>query len=87
MGNRGDLAATQGLNWVHRNNQRIGVAVSDSPDGPWQRFDKPLVEPTPGFHDALCCNNPSVTARPDGGYLMDHPDGHVGNPIARLTRR
>lgn len=54
MGNRDDLAPTKGLNWVHRNNQRIGVAVADSPDGPWQRFDNPLVEPTPGFYDALC---------------------------------
>jgi len=70
MGNRGDRQATKELNWIHRNNQRIGVAVADSPDGPWQRFDQPLVEPTPGFHDALCCNNPSVTGRPDGGYLM-----------------
>jgi len=70
MGNTGDRAATKGLNWVHRNNQRVGVAVADSPDGPWQRFDKPLIEPTPGFYDALCCSNPSVAARPGGGYLM-----------------
>jgi len=69
-GNAGDRAPTKGLNWVHRNNQRIGVAVADSPDGPWQRFDRPLIAPTAGFYDALCCNNPSVTARPGGGYLM-----------------
>jgi hypothetical protein len=70
MGNTGDRAPTKGLNWVHRNNQRIGVAVADSPDGPWQRFDRPLIAPTPGFYDALCCSNPTVTARPSGGYLM-----------------
>jgi len=70
MGNTGDSVAMKGLNWTHRNNQRIGVAVADNPDGPWTRFDQPLIAPTPGFYDALCCANPSVTARPGGGYLM-----------------
>ena len=70
MGNTGDGKSMKTLNWTHRNNQRIGVAVADSPAGPWCRFDKPLIAPTAGFHDALCCNNPSVTRRPDGGYLM-----------------
>ncbi len=70
MGNTGDGKLSRDLNWSHRNNQRIGVAVADNPGGPWTRTDKPLIEPTPGFHDALCANNPSVTRRPDGGYLM-----------------
>lgn len=81
MGNRGDREPTKGLNWVHRNNQRIGVAVADSPDGPWQRFDRPLLEPQSGFYDATCCNNPSVTARPGGGYLMVYKAvGDKGKP-------
>jgi beta-glucanase (GH16 family) len=70
MGNTGDGQATDTLNWTHRNNQRIGVAVADTPAGPWRRLDRPLIEPTPGFHDALCCSNPSVTQGPDGRYLM-----------------
>ncbi len=69
-GNTGDGRVMSELNWTHRNNQRVGVAVAESPDGPWKRFDRPLIDATPGFHDELCCNNPSVTARPDGGYLM-----------------
>jgi sucrose-6-phosphate hydrolase SacC (GH32 family) len=69
-GNYGDGVVGKSLNWTHRNHQRIGVAVADSPNGPWTRFDKPLVDTTPGFHDALCCNNPSVAVRPDGGVLM-----------------
>ena len=81
MGNRGDREPTTGLNWVHRNHQRIGVAVADSPHGPWQRFDKPLLEPTPGFYDATCCNNPSVAVRPGGGYLMVYKAvGDKGKP-------
>jgi hypothetical protein len=55
-----EQARNHPLNWDFRNNQRIGVAVADSPEGPWRRFDEPLIAPTPGFHDALCCNNPSV---------------------------
>lgn len=70
MGNYGDGVLGKSLNWTHRNHQRIGVAVADSPNGPWQRFDRPLVDTTPGFYDPLCCNNPSVAVRPDGGCLM-----------------
>ena len=70
MGNTGDGKTMTTLNWWHRNNQRIGVAVADSPDGPWTHFNTPLIAQTPGFHDALCLANPSVTQGPDGGYLM-----------------
>jgi len=70
MGDWPDPAVMRTQRWVHRNNQRVGVAVADSPDGPWTRQAKPLVEPTPGFVDALCCNDATVTARPGGGYLM-----------------
>lgn len=72
MGNTGDREKTQGLNWQHRNNQRIGVAVADRPDGPWTRFDKPLIDisPDPNAPDALATNNPTVVERPDGGVLM-----------------
>ncbi len=70
MGNTGDGKQVEGLNWSHRNNQRIGVAVADSPGGPWTRMDQPLIGPSEGLHDALCMANPSVTQRPDGGCLM-----------------
>lgn len=70
MGNTGDGQVMPTLNWTHRNRQRVGVAVADSPNGPWTRFSEPLIAPTAGFYDALCCTNPSVTQRPDGGYLM-----------------
>jgi hypothetical protein len=70
MGNTGDGKASKSLNWTHRNNQRIGVASAPTPAGPWTRLDRPLVEPTPGFHDATATSNPSVTRRPQGDYLM-----------------
>ncbi len=77
MGNTGDgmIYSKPGmikLNPVHRNNQRIGVAVADSPNGPWKRFDKPLIDVTQDSTalDALMTSNPSITQRPDGGFLM-----------------
>jgi hypothetical protein len=59
-------------NWMHRNNQRIGVAVADNPEGPWRRSDLPLIDVgnSPGSSDGLLVNNPTVSRRPDGGFLM-----------------
>ncbi|WP_316793357.1 glycoside hydrolase family protein [Pedobacter frigoris] len=68
----GDNKAIENLNWTHRNNQRIGVAISDSPYGPWKRFDQPLVDVSKDSTamDALAVNNPAVAQGPDGRYLM-----------------
>lgn len=91
MGNTGDGKASKDLNWTHRNNQRVGVAVADSPDGPWTRSNTPLIAPTPGFHDALCLANPSVTQRPDGTYLMvykavaDKGKKPFGGPVVHIV--
>jgi len=78
MGNTGDgvvmgTATKEIINWNHRNNQRIGVAVAESPNGPWTRSDHPLIDITHGDDqaiDALCVSNPAITQRPDGGFLM-----------------
>lgn len=72
MGNTGDGKNTEGYNWSHRNNQRIGVAVADAPGGPWKRFDEPLIDVSPDKEapDALLTANPSICRRADGTYLM-----------------
>jgi hypothetical protein len=72
MGNFGDGLVKSPLNWTHRNRQRIGVAVADSPNGPWQRFDKPVLDTSSDTNapDALVVTNPSVTQRPDGRVVM-----------------
>lgn len=72
MGNFGDGVAQRPLNWIHRNNQRIGVAVGRSLDGPWERQLRPLIDvsPEPDAPDALMVSNPSVCTRPGGGWLM-----------------
>jgi hypothetical protein len=56
--------------WIHRNNQRAGVAVADHPAGPWRRFDKPLIEPTPGGTDHLLTSSSTVARRKDGKYVL-----------------
>lgn len=53
-----------------RSNQRTGVAIADSPEGPWQRFDKPLIEAEPGTVHHYFNVNPSVVQTPEGDYLM-----------------
>ncbi len=75
MGNRGN-----GEYWNHRNNQRIGVAVSDHPAGPWERFDRPVLDVTPGSWDCLMTSNPSVCRGPDGRFLMLHKGVGAGAP-------
>ena len=72
MGNTGDRKPTKRLNWTHRNNQRIGVAVADNPAGPWKRFDKPLIDISEDSNspDALMTSNPSICRRPDGKFLL-----------------
>lgn len=64
-GNRGN-----GDYWVHRNHQRIGVAVAERPEGPWQRFDEPLLDVSPDSWDSLIATNPSCTSTPGGRFLL-----------------
>lgn len=92
-GNTGDGKNPEKLNFSHRNNQRIGVAVADDPNGPWKRFDCPLIDVSPDSSsaDALMVSNPSVTVRPDGSYLMVYKavgkkrPMPFGGPVVHLT--
>lgn len=94
MGNKGDgVNIKNALNWTHRNSQRIGVAVSSSPDGPWKRFERPLIDVSPDSTaaDALAVNNPSVVKRPDGKIQMVYKAVArkkplpFGGPVVHLT--
>ena len=92
MGNTGDGVVKTGLNWTHRNNQRIGVAIATNPDGPWQRFDHPLIDVSkdPSAPDSLCVANPSVTQGHDGRlHLLYKAVGRqkplpFGGPVVHL---
>ena len=93
MGNTGDGKAMSTLNWTHRNRQRIGVAVADSANGPWRRFDRPVIDVSADINapDSLMTSNPTVTRRPDGGYLMIYKavgqkrPAPFGGPVVHLT--
>ncbi len=56
--------------WESRNNQRIGVAEADDPKGPWQRFDKPIIDVKEDKFYSLMVSNPAVTSMPDGRTIM-----------------
>ncbi|MCU0796556.1 MAG: glycoside hydrolase family protein [Akkermansiaceae bacterium] len=68
MGNRGDGRSYP----MHRNNQRIGVAIAEKPEGPWKRLDRPIVDITDDkkSFDSLCVTNPAACLRPDGGVVL-----------------
>lgn len=52
----------------HIVNQRIGVAVADSPNGPWTRSPQPACVPQAPLRSYVV--NPGVTRLPDGRFLM-----------------
>ncbi|MEI6467354.1 MAG: glycoside hydrolase family protein [Verrucomicrobiota bacterium] len=93
MGNYGDGVVQQPLNWIHRNHQRIGVALADSPAGPWTRFDRPVVDVSADKEapDALMTSNPATCVRPDGGVLMVYKavatkgKAPFGGPVVHLV--
>jgi hypothetical protein len=51
-----------------RDSQRIGVAIADSLMGPYERLNKPIVEPRHPVHNITV--NPGVVQGPDGRYVM-----------------
>ena len=58
--------------WRYRNTQRIGIAVSDKPDGEWKRFNKPVldVSSNPTAYDALMVSNPAATFDDKGRVIL-----------------
>jgi len=53
------------------NTKRIGLAFSDSLNGPWKRPDKPLLDVgEPGSWDDHCTTNPAFIQHPNGQYWL-----------------
>ncbi|MBD3375108.1 family 43 glycosylhydrolase [candidate division KSB1 bacterium] len=51
--------------------KRIGLAIADSPEGPWHRPDEPLLDPGPeGAWDDHCTTNPAFIKHPNGQYWL-----------------
>lgn len=53
---------------VLRPNQRVGVAVSSSLDGPWKRLEQPLIEPSGPI--ATLTVNPAIAEGKDGKFYL-----------------
>lgn len=55
---------------VGRANKRIGIAVADSPYGPWKRFDEPILKTKPNTFYSFLTSNPSPIIQEDGSVMM-----------------
>ncbi|MBD3375954.1 hypothetical protein GF406_13040 [candidate division KSB1 bacterium] len=68
------------------NTKRIGIAVSDSPFGPWKRFEKPILEPRPGEWDAAITSNPAAVIHEDGSVLLIYKSAPVPYPARNKNK-
>lgn len=67
-----------------RANQRAGVAISSSLNGPWERFDHPLIEPNGPIKTVTV--NPSVCKGKDGKYYLIIKGDDVNSQKRRLIQ-
>lgn len=55
---------------VARSNKRIGLAIADSPYGPWKRLDEPILKTKPNTFYSYLTSNPSPIIQEDGSVMM-----------------
>ncbi|WP_165747871.1 glycoside hydrolase family protein [Cellulophaga sp. Z1A5H] len=51
-------------------NKRIGMAISKSPDGPWERYDTPILAVKPNTFYSYLTSNPSPLIKEDGSVVL-----------------
>ena len=73
-----------------RGNQRIGLAISKSINGPWQRFDTPVLDVRSNCWDSWMTTNPAPLVLPDKSILMlykatNHAQGAVQYGVAKAS--
>jgi len=68
------------------NGKRIGIAVSDSPLGPFTRMDKPILTPRPNNWDAAITSNPAPFVHDDGSVLLVYKSAPVPYPGRNQNR-
>jgi hypothetical protein len=76
--------ATKDMRLEARANQRIGLAVSKSVEGPWERMPEPILEPRTGKWDALMTTNPAPCVNPDGSVLLIYKSSGSQTDLLRL---
>lgn len=71
---------------VARANKRIGLAVSTSVFGPWERLDAPIMPTRPGSFDSFLTSNPAPCVHEDGSALLIYKARrYEGNTHGRMT--
>ncbi len=55
---------------VARANKRVGLAIAKSLDGPWERFDRPILDTKPGTFYSFLTSNPAPVVAPDGSVVL-----------------
>ncbi|MFI3248123.1 MAG: family 16 glycosylhydrolase [Rikenellaceae bacterium] len=73
---------------VAENKQCVGMAISDSPYGPWERFDEPVVSFSPDSDnawDSYCAVNPTMLKHPNGEYWLYYRSWDRHNDDRRKT--
>lgn len=53
-----------------RANKRVGLAISKSVYGPWERLDEPILKTRPGKFDSYLTSNPAPCVQEDGSILL-----------------
>ena len=51
-------------------NKRIGLTISDSVYGPWERADEAVILPREGYWDASITSNPAPAVNPETGEIL-----------------
>lgn len=64
---------------VARANKRVGLAVADSPYGPWKRLDEPILKTKPNTFYSFLTSNPSPIIQEDGSVMMIFKGRHYTN--------
>ena len=67
--------------WILRPNQRTGVAVSASINGPWVRSEKPIIEPSGPI--VTLTVNPAIDRGKDGKYYLIVKGDKAGTRFTR----
>jgi len=67
-----------------RASQRIGLATSKSPWGPWERLPHPILEPKPGAWDAYMTTNPAPVLHEDGSVLLIYKSAKSPKGVLKL---
>ncbi len=77
--------------WMEaRANQRIGLAVASSPEGPWTRPNQPCLEARPNHWDSLMTTNPAPCVLESGEIHLlyksvNNQTGPIQYGVARAT--